>query len=187
MSESTGVAAAPVLSPNGVKVKDVKSIKPLKREPSAAVALSARQEEPSSTPVRQKEQLLNAQRNATSLFGSFIGRAMKDHGCRPGPAKLPLASQDRGSDKLQNNKVTGLRPARCLSFYYAKAGSKTRPTLARLLSQVPGAEQMNAGRAKTRLALRQFPRLFRRQSMRPRRWRLTGKKVKDFKDRKSSR
>jgi hypothetical protein len=110
---SASIHPSPALSLNGVKVKDVKSIMPLKRERSAAVALSARQEEPSRTPVRQKEQLLNAQRSATSLFGSFIGRAIKGHGCRPGPAKLILVLHE---ELRQKQKVAGLRPARRLSF-----------------------------------------------------------------------
>ena len=69
----------------------------------------------------------------------------------------------------------GCAPHAASAFVRAKVENKTRPTLSRLLMQVPGAAQMNAGRAKLTYA-----RLFRRQSIRPRRWRLTGVKVKDL-------
>jgi hypothetical protein len=49
--------------------------------------------------------------------------------------------------KLQLN-LRGSSPAAAQSFVRPKDWSKRRPTLARLLTQVPGAEQMNAGRAK---------------------------------------
>jgi len=71
--------------------------------------------------------------------------------------------------------LRGCAPHDAQSFVRAKVENKTRPTLSRLLSQVPGAEQMNAGRANRKVA-----RLYRRQSIRPRRCRLTGVKVKDL-------
>jgi len=66
----------------------------------------------------------------------------------------------------------------------AKDRIKTRPTLSRLLSQVPGAEQMNAGRAKLANAQTGCPSLSASIHPPPA-LALNGGKVKDSKDLKS--
>jgi hypothetical protein len=68
-ADSPFIHPPPALALNGVKVKDFKVVN---RAGSAVVALSARKEKPLSSSVRQKEQLLDAQRSAGRFFGSFL-------------------------------------------------------------------------------------------------------------------